>query len=1002
MKKIIYYLLILMLLIPGAVKADEWGSDITQSTVTLEELDAFVQIVDEGNITTGSVVDNAVKTVFADHFTQGVTGMTTSIVEFTDSIVSPREGTINGVVVYQNDVKRNYTLDIAPIITLPIPNEKLLSASGYYPDNLAILIKNYYGLTSSVIPSKGRFDYADNIMNSKIHNGVETFKIGKNDYFIILKQSEGTVNFTESIVKTKSYELNRNEIFELYSFMYRKAKNDGTQYDASLSALDFSVNGEGLLNVLSTEFNTDVGSENMLYSYYYVNDVGFVIAVYKDLKTLGKMYLYQFVVDANTEGNQFAPESFKFTNNISWGGTTNLAFYLKNKYELFSDLQVVIKDVTNNGSSVTDYIASANYYLMDPNDGTYLSTSPIYIEHYFYTSNSVFSYKLENFARYMEKDSTQSVTANYSSVKSFGVEIPDAAKTYFDFSGSVLTCKETIPDAGVDIKIVFNRADTRNGTITDKVTVKMFPYKGNMADTIYGGLTGSVIEMDSPVSYLSVTSTDESGSVTFDAPEYIKYLKKINAHKGETSFNPYDDNINYEYGFDYIFKKVDSDSNVADLVVKNFDTAGTTYYNSETKRLYVRETTAYASKTEGVKRYQQVVAYKFEDTTALDTFRDNIDAKLEDAYTNGVVTITSPNQFIKKYDIISLKSYFTELFNNYLTSKSVTNVNWYIAKVEYAYDHNYVAGTLANFRVIIEDKTNSKLNYLSKNIAIKHDLSMEVTIYDDSLLPGAALKRNEDIRKEKGSSRIFDEDIYYDVYYSSGDYSIRTANGLYFLTKVVRRENFDVAPKYDVAEIVVGETASITDLIRYANYTESVITTTETNKDTEYLTIGDDYLLAKQASSNPIEVSYKFDPTGEGETVTIPIKVRIVAEGNLDIPIQTVGTTITAFKANYPGRDIKVYESNGTTLANNKLKTGQIVKYGSRTYTITVKGDPSGDGAIDFMDYVKVYNHIDKKTHSESTRSLLEGVYFTAGDYDASGDIDFMDYVKIYNYINKK
>ena len=70
-------------------------------------------------------------------------------------------------------------------------------------------------------------------------------------------------------------------------------------------------------------------------------------------------------------------------------------------------------------------------------------------------------------------------------------------------------------------------------------------------------------------------------------------------------------------------------------------------------------------------------------------------------------------------------------------------------------------------------------------------------------------------------------------------------------------------------------------------------------------------------------------------------------------------------------------------------------------YTNIVKGDVTGDGKLNYLDYVNVYNHIQKVKHPESDKNLLVNEYLIAGDMSSDGKINYMDYVNIYNKIKE-
>lgn len=89
----------------------------------------------------------------------------------------------------------------------------------------------------------------------------------------------------------------------------------------------------------------------------------------------------------------------------------------------------------------------------------------------------------------------------------------------------------------------------------------------------------------------------------------------------------------------------------------------------------------------------------------------------------------------------------------------------------------------------------------------------------------------------------------------------------------------------------------------------------------------------------------------------------------------------------YTGLEIKIL--NKTT--NETIKT----------YKCIVRGDTSGDGKINYLDYVNVYNHIKKVKHPELGKKLLTNEFAIAADMSGDNKINYLDYVKIYNKIKE-
>lgn len=101
---------------------------------------------------------------------------------------------------------------------------------------------------------------------------------------------------------------------------------------------------------------------------------------------------------------------------------------------------------------------------------------------------------------------------------------------------------------------------------------------------------------------------------------------------------------------------------------------------------------------------------------------------------------------------------------------------------------------------------------------------------------------------------------------------------------------------------------------------------------------------------------------------------------------------------NMGGSNYIVTDKNYNQVTSGIIATGYkiIVKniYSDETiYTISIKGDVSGDGNITPLDYVKIKNHI------METNIIDEEEYIQAADYNSDGNISPLDYVKVKNTI---
>lgn len=91
--------------------------------------------------------------------------------------------------------------------------------------------------------------------------------------------------------------------------------------------------------------------------------------------------------------------------------------------------------------------------------------------------------------------------------------------------------------------------------------------------------------------------------------------------------------------------------------------------------------------------------------------------------------------------------------------------------------------------------------------------------------------------------------------------------------------------------------------------------------------------------------------------------------------------------------------ANNQEITSGAIATGMqfAVHNGAETfsYTVVIKGDANGDGAIQATDYVRIRNHIMGKTQ-------LSGAYLEAADVNNDSKIHATDYVKVRNHIMGK
>lgn len=122
-----------------------------------------------------------------------------------------------------------------------------------------------------------------------------------------------------------------------------------------------------------------------------------------------------------------------------------------------------------------------------------------------------------------------------------------------------------------------------------------------------------------------------------------------------------------------------------------------------------------------------------------------------------------------------------------------------------------------------------------------------------------------------------------------------------------------------------------------------------------------------------------------------------------DNSFESISNKITTYSTS---SEYKHYNKNSELVTTDTLKTGDIIKVilnGAKTYEyrIAFLGDTSGDGKINYLDYVNVYNHIQKVKHPELNKTLLVDEYLLAADMSGDNKISYLDYVRIYNKIKE-
>ena len=225
---------------------------------------------------------------------------------------------------------------------------------------------------------------------------------------------------------------------------------------------------------------------------------------------------------------------------------------------------------------------------------------------------------------------------------------------------------------------------------------------------------------------------------------------------------------------------------------------------------------------------------------------------------------------------------------------------------------------------------------------------------------------------------------------------------------VIASSYFEIKPyvaySLDTITLTPGDTIDLSDFKKNIK-TNLPVTYGYRSNNSSIASIDSNGLVTGVADGN---TTVGLTITVNGFTFYYPIVVEVGDFGlDYDVVDDLVyiepGMAIDEFEENIRASSAYSFSYSGNS---NYLGTGTVLTINRDgvlydTYTIVVVGDVSGDGIINYLDYVKVYNHIQKVKHPEINKTLLENEYFVAGDMSGDNSISYLDYVKIYNRIKQ-
>ena len=220
------------------------------------------------------------------------------------------------------------------------------------------------------------------------------------------------------------------------------------------------------------------------------------------------------------------------------------------------------------------------------------------------------------------------------------------------------------------------------------------------------------------------------------------------------------------------------------------------------------------------------------------------------------------------------------------------------------------------------------------------------------------------------------------------------------ITGEIINNTVDYEGYFDNNEHTLDIKTNVSDYdIKYSNNADYNLTEIPKYKDIGEYTIN--YKITKLGyndliGSNRVRI---YGIRGFDSSVKVKNELLITSDFTFDELISK--TDIYANTINY-----EHYNKNSELISDSGIKTKDKIKIILNNdkpfvYSIVLLGDTDGDGEINYLDYVNVYNHIQKVKHPESNKKLLENEYLQAADMSLDDEIDYMDYVGIYNRIKE-
>jgi hypothetical protein len=131
-------------------------------------------------------------------------------------------------------------------------------------------------------------------------------------------------------------------------------------------------------------------------------------------------------------------------------------------------------------------------------------------------------------------------------------------------------------------------------------------------------------------------------------------------------------------------------------------------------------------------------------------------------------------------------------------------------------------------------------------------------------------------------------------------------------------------------------------------------------------------------------------------TVTINIE-EIVDGGFIKLNNSGVTKTVSAYKGEHSDVTKIMNKNRQDKSTDANLATGDIILKGSTEYRIVILSDINGDGKTSSVDYVRIWNHLDRS----NTNKIKDELQLIAADVNQDNKVSAVDYVRIWNMLKR-